>query len=185
MKQRITETDLMDLTEDQKYSLRSLWMPQERDVAVTYVCTDAESDEYEPVIFTIGRIDLNEGDSQGVRGARYKHFNVMFRTLKLVDDSFYEELEKSEDEEELEFEYQTPDDYFSMNDCLPLLSIGQMFEILSNTYFDKTDFFAAYNREQGKYQMGEDLLAYKKEYYDYEAEELCDVLWEAVRTILQ
>lgn len=185
MKQHITEAHLLDLTEDQKYSLRSLWTPQERDVAVTYVCSNAETEEYEAVVFTIGRIDFHEGDSQGMRGVRYRNFNVMFRTLKLVDDSFYEELENGGDEPEaLEFDYQTPDDFFSMNDCLPLLSIGQMLDILSDTYFEKTDFFVVYDREKNQYRIGENIRTYNKEYYAYEAEDLCDVLWEAVKSIL-
>jgi hypothetical protein len=45
MKLHITEKDLLELSEQQKEKLRYIWIPKERDLALAFICDNAESDE--------------------------------------------------------------------------------------------------------------------------------------------
>ena len=174
MKQHITIDDLMDLTEEQEQNLRKLWVPKERDLAVAYICSNAEANEFEAIEFTVGRVELQE-----------RPFCVTLRSLQLIDESFYEELDRADDSvEELELEYQTPEDYFNLTDCLPLLSIGQMMEMLRNSYFRDSDFVIAYSRQQDKFQIGDRADIYDNQYDDGNSTELCDILWSEVKSML-
>jgi len=59
------------------------------------------------------------------------------------------------------------DGYYNINDCLPLLSIGQMIEILQ------------------KNNISNNLLSYCNAYImRIECEDICDALWQAVKEIL-
>lgn len=186
MKQHISETDLLELTENEKQNLRNLWIPKERDLAVAFICSNAETDEYDLIIFTVGRVDFDKFDTEGViYSSRNKHYNITLRSLKLVDDDFADETEKDDDIiEDLELDYQAPDDYFSYEYCLPLFNIGQMIEILSKNKFTNTDFCICYNKEEGRYQVDEVIDIYRNQYINHEPNELCDVLWESVKTLL-
>lgn len=174
MKQHITIDDLVNLTEEQEKNLRKLWVPKERDIAAAFICSNAEANEFEAIEFTIGRIELQE-----------RPFCVTLRSLQLIDESFYDDLEKEDDSvEDLELEYQTPEDYFNLTDCLPLLNIGQMLEILRNSNFYDSDFAITYSRQQDRFQIGEAADIYSNQYYDDSSNELCDVLWNEVKQML-
>lgn len=174
MKQYITIDDLLALTEEQEKNLRKLWVPKERDLATAFICSDAEANEYEAIVFTVGKIDIHE-----------RPFSVTLRSLQLIDENFYDELEKEDDVvEDLELEYQTPEDYFSLADCLPLLNIGQMIEILKNGSYSNSDFAITYNRQRDRFQIGDAADIYSDQYCDANPNELCDVLWNEVKSIL-
>lgn len=177
MKLHITVDDLFELTEEQERNLRRLWAPKERDLAVAYICSDAETNAHEAIVFTVGRVECQ---NQG----RSNKFHIELRSLKLVDDSFYEDITREDDEvEDLEFEYQTPDDYFSYEYCLPLLSIGQMLEIINAEYCTDSDYTITYSRYEKRYELNE-ANPNSNPYSNHEPNELCDVLWEAVKTLL-
>jgi hypothetical protein len=60
-------------------------------------------------------------------------------------------------------------DTYNKDDCLPLLSIGQMIELLVNTGIKHHDcgWISAWNVD-----------------IDFEGKELCDALWQAVKAVL-
>jgi len=183
MKQHISEKDLLELTEQQKDKLRYIWMPKERDLAVAHICKNAETNEFESIVFTIGKVECEEIEAQGNRSMT-KRFSMVLRSLRLIDDDFYEELEKDDIVEDLELDYQSQEDCFCIEETLPLLNIGQMIEILTKHYFLSNSFLIRYNNVEKKYQLSRKISTYNDEIYDHESEELCDALWKAVKTIL-
>jgi hypothetical protein len=66
-------------------------------------------------------------------------------------------------------------------DSLPLLSIGQMIELLQDkvTYFSMHNMFAYLTTDR---RIGWGVM--KPQYFDIRADELCDALWEAVKAAL-
>ena len=184
MKQHITESDLHELSDEQRERLRHIWIPKERDLAVAFICNNAETGEIDQIVFNIGKIEYDEIETRGNRFMT-KKFVMTFRSLMLVDDDFYEKLEKVDDNtEDIELDYQAPEDYFSYEYCLPLLNIGQMIEILSKEYFSTDSFFMKYCQNENVYQIGKKVDSYREEYIHHESKELCDALWEAVKSIL-
>jgi len=138
MKQHITPDDLATLTESQKMNLRDMWMPEVNTLACASVCKCVVNDIYENIVFVIGSIIIPEGSNTPVLGRLGPADEIMIDD-ELPDQNNEEEVSgeipKACDEnyvdEISEFEYFEPDHYFSKKDCLPLLSIGQMLEMLS------------------------------------------------------
>lgn len=185
MKQHISENQLKGLTYEQQEKLRYLWIPKENDLAVAYICQDAESEDLDVIPFTIGKVESEVYKAGRSYNSRTKHFSMLLRSLRLIDNDFYEEVDKPDDDiGELELEYKSPEDYFSFEYCLPLLNIGQMIEILSKHYFSGFDFFINYKTSENNYGIGKRMSTYGEQYIDYESPELCDALWEAVKSLL-
>ena len=92
-----------------------------------------------------------------------------------------EEQEETE-EDDFFMEYSRPM-FFNKKDCLPLLNIGQLIELLHRSGFDNCDFnLAAGNGEIGC-ELGNENINWDS-FRDYEPKELCDVLWELVKSLL-
>jgi hypothetical protein len=195
MKQNITIEDLMTLSEGQKRSLRSLWLPQKYDLAAAFVCMNVETDELDKIEFVVGDIlveEVNGGKKIEVRKNAKIHdnFNVTLRSLRLVNEELEENSEENlEDKEEsfedddFDYEYMRQEDFFKLEYCLPLLSIGQMINILEESGYKSHDYHINFNSDTNKYSLARpesDFLDSADEY-----EELCDVLWNKLKDTLE
>lgn len=182
MKQHITIENLMELTEYQRDRLNSLWIPQQYDLAAGFLCKDAENNEMDIFEFVIGHVNIGE------KRAGYYMTLMNLEALRnwgIQEDETKEETNEEEEynEEDFTFEYERPDIY-SKGDCLPLLSIGQMIEILNKCGYGKGSFYINYQKETNGYAVGRDIEQYIDFGTDYNEEELCDALWTAVKETL-
>lgn len=181
MKLNITAEDLMKLSEWQKKSLRSLWLPQKYDLAVASVCMNVETDEIDNIEFVVGDVlvqETNRGRSYEVRKypAIYDCYDVTLRSLRLID-------EETVEEESFDYEYIRQEDYFNMEYCLPILSIGQIIKMLEELGYKSSDYYIKFNSETKKYSVERPESDYLEE--AFESEELCDVLWNRLSFFLE
>lgn len=175
MKQNLNIADLNDLTESQKQTLRDYWMPEENDLVVAYICKNVETEEYDEIVFVVGDVLVEE---------ERRHNGVTLRRLRLLDDSFYEENRQLfENEGSYDMEYCEPEEYFSKADCLPLLSIGQLIDLLRKTKFGR-DGFNIEIPALGDQLIDEAFILNARYYDNYDGNELCDVLWAALKAML-
>lgn len=183
MKQHITLEDLKELTEYQRDRLNDLWTPKRYDLAAGFLCKDAETNEYDIFEFVIGHVNIGETRS----GYYMTLMNLeALRTWGNEEDAgeTEEEVDMEEyNEEDFIFEYERPDVY-SKGDCLPLLNIGQMLEILQKCEYGKGSFYVSLRKDTNGCAVGRDIEQYIDFGTDYNGEELCDVLWAAVKEAL-
>lgn len=124
--------------------LRSLWKPAINDLAVASICTNVETDEYEDIEFVVGQVLIN--DSGRVP-------RIVLRRLRLTEDQMEEEIapeagedhdalmearagdEGDEYDEDFDCLYIEPEEFFNLEDCLPLLSIGQLIDYIRKSKF--------------------------------------------------
>jgi hypothetical protein len=181
MKQHITIENLMELTEYQRDRLNDLWVPKRYDTAVGFLCKDAESNEYDVFEFVIGHVSIRE------TGAGYSMTLInheALRELKKQEEAPEEEVDMEEFfEEEFVFEYQRPDIY-SKGDCLPMLNIGQMLEILNKCGYGSGNFYVNFKKDDKECEIGRDIDRYLDLGIDHKGEELCDILWTALKEVL-
>lgn len=185
MKQHITPEDLSSLSESQKMNLRDMWLPEVNTLAAASICKDVINDEYDTIIFVIGDIIVQEGRT-----------NLFLRRLRLVDDVFIDEEENGQEneeenlglpdgetEDEFEFEYSEPEQYFSKQDCLPLLSIGQMIELLSGLKFGQDGF--SISIPSSRTIIGDKgYTVTNRVDLEYEEDSLCDALWNTLKDFI-
>lgn len=182
MKQHITIEDLMELTEYQRDRLNDLWTPRQYDLAAGFLCKDAENNEYDIFEFVIGHINIGETSS----GYYMTLMNLeALRSRVIQEDEAQEVLDEEAEysEEDFIFEYERPDIY-SKGDCMPLLNIGQMLEILDKCGYGKGSFYANFQKETNGWGVGRGIEEDIDFGTDYNGEELCDVLWIAVKEVL-
>ena len=102
------------------------------------------------------------------------------------DEDFEEQDEDYQEEdfqeEDLEDNYQRPVTH-TKNECTPLLTIGEMIEILQKNNFGKYDFFLSASTYEIGCEIGRDDSSWGNN-RDWEPAELCDVLWESIKDIL-
>jgi hypothetical protein len=182
LKQCLSPNDLLELSERQKSALRDLWLPNRYDLALEIVWKDVENDICEGFLIMVM-------DARAIATpARY--CEVVLRVIYLTETPQYEslaaEFESAEDEEfnadsvetstedmgDTESAVVSADHFLNKENCLPLLNIGQMIEILSQHKGEPNISFAP--EEAICYIGGE----------EFSGGELCDVLWEAVKTVL-
>lgn len=181
MKEHISCEDLLSLNESQKQNLRYLWLPEKNDLAMASICTNVETDEYDNIEFVIGEVIVDED-----------HHRVTLRRYKLLDDSIFEENQEPvenqelvESEEGFEFEYAEPDQYFSKEDCLPLMSVGQMIQFLRKNKYSQSGFRLVIPAVVNKLFADEMSYTLEDSYGEaYKEEELVNCLWEAVKSVL-
>lgn len=188
MKQRITIEDLTDLSKYQRDRLNELWTPQRYDLAAGFLCMDAETNKYDVFEFVIGHVNIRETRSgyymtlinlEALRGLRDQG-----DTATGEEENIEEEVDIDEyNEEDFVFEYERPDIY-SKGDCMPLLSIGQMFEILNKCGYGNGNFYTNFNKAKNEYGIGKDIEQFIDYGTDFNDEELCDALWGAVKEML-
>lgn len=194
MKLNITLEDLMALSEGQKRSLRSLWLPEKYDLAAAFVCMNVETDEIDKIEFVVGDVlvqEINGGKKFEVRKNAKIHdnFNVTLRSLRLVNEELEESLENLEEKEEnlevedFDYEYIRQEDFFKLEYCLPILSIGQMINILEGLGYISSNYSINFNSDTKKYSLARPESDYLDSVDEYE--ELCDVLWNKLKGFLE
>lgn len=187
MKLNITADDLLELSEWQRRSLRSLWIPQKYDLAVAFVCMNVETEEIDKIEFVVGEILAREINREKRYEARkypaiYDCYDVTLRSLRLVNEDMEDE-EGAEGEESFDFEYIRQEDYFNLEYCLPLLNIGQMIKMLEGLGYKSTNYNISYNSDKKIYSLDRP----DSDYLDgtVEGEELCDMLWNRLKGFLE
>lgn len=212
MKLRLTHKDLEGLTLDQKQNLCDLWIPHTYDVAVASVCVDAAEEKYEDITFVIGAIQMlkhhdmmlfdlkflpekdeqvteEENSSDNIVSDRIDGISGVLEQEKddtensLVEEN-YEDTTQEEDaelDEDFSFELERPTSFVKA-DCIPLLDIGQMIDILERKNFGEGDFYLTATIGDFVCDIG------KNEGANYDPNnvnsELCDVLWESIKAII-
>ena len=178
--------DLLELNETQKGSLRVLWQPCKYDLALEIIWRDVENDLFEGVVLMV----------MDVAAIPYhtRYCEVVLKVLYLEEPPQYEYPENEAwtasdeisiqsgatgiaDREGSEPEKGNSDApsaarYLSKKNCLPLLDIGQMIEILG--------------KHKAKLNINltpEEAICYM-DGKEFDGDELCDTLWEAVKTLL-
>lgn len=187
MKLNITIDDLMELSEWERKSLRSLWVPQKYDLAVAFICMSVETDEIDKIEFVVGDVlakEINREKRYEVRKypAIYDCYDVTLRSLKLVNEDVEEE-EDEEEEEAFDYEYIRQEDYFNLEYCLPLFNIGQMIKILEELGYKSSDYHINFNSNKKMYSLERPESDYLDE--AIESEELCDMLWNRLKGFLE
>lgn len=124
MKLNLTIEDLNSLTFSQKQTLNSMWIPARYDLAVASVCKDAENDVYEYMEFVVGDVIVTPGSTTLTLERLRKPEDFV-----VVDEEQAPEKEESSDEVFYDSEFD-PGDYFHKDNCLPLLNIGQLIEMI-------------------------------------------------------
>ena len=164
MKQRITRDDLKQLSLTQCDNLRKIWTPERYQIALAEICLNAETEEYANVEFSIGGVRIRPNGA------------ITIQDLRAIDG-----YRKQEDDEG----FSEPTS-FSKDQCLPLLSTGEMIEIMDNLQFKKFHFYLL----AGTGITGCEVGSFRSELKDkilnegFEKKELCDVLWEMIVTQL-
>lgn len=197
MKRNITKKDLESLTESQRVSLRDFWLPEKHDLAVAYICTNAETEEYDEIDFVVGGlilhrnritlIDIRRPDNENDDEADDK--NNTDDNLDNVDSDIDEESDTEFDfsgefeDEDFEFAYERPTT-FSKEDCLPLFSITQMIEIFERRNFKDASFYITATSDEKGCEIGNNTVSLEDYGNNNESAELCDVLWENLKTLL-
>lgn len=199
MKLRITQKDLKELSLEQKQNLCDLWIPHVYDAAIANVCVDVAEERFAQITFIIGGIKL------------LKHHDMLLYDMKFMPDNMTlikeeenysdniasDRIDGIDNEEELEdeeidfsldddfnVEFQRPDSFLK-DECLPLLDIGQMIDILERKNYGEGDFYLSASMGDYAIEMGKNGLN-TNIYNDpnSKAAELCDILWESVKAVL-
>lgn len=184
MKQYVTPEQLLALSNTQRANLMDLWLPQVNTLAMARICKDVINDEYDNIVFVIGEVIVTEGRN-----------DLILRRYRLLDESFFEENSTEEisgeanddaengglpdDEEEFEPVYTEPEQYFNKADCLPLPGIGQLIEWLRHLRYGQDGFDISIPPVR-KLPGDKDFVVMNRNELEYEEEELCDALWNAL-----
>jgi len=174
IKQHITPEDLTSLSESRKANLRDLWLPEVNTLAVASLCRDVVNNEYDNIVFVIGEVYVQEES-----GA------LILRRMSLPGDSLAEEdnisdeNEPRENKDEFTFEYSQPEEYFSKEDCLPLLNIGGLIDFLSRVRYGQGGFDISIPPVR-RLVGDKGCSVINRNELEYEEEELCDALWNAL-----
>ncbi|HOK42525.1 MAG TPA: hypothetical protein PLD49_02510 [Thermoclostridium caenicola] len=190
MKEHITPQDLQSLTASQKEMLRSLWKPEVNQMAVASICTNVETEEYKDIEFVIGQVLI-------VDSGRFPR--IVLRRLRLTEnengedgdtapesdaaeDIFDEEPDGDAYDGDFDALYIEPDEFFNLEDCLPLLSIGQMIDYIRKSKFGQRGFKLLIPPEEGKLFEQNTFRLEDSDEETYENAELCDLLWDIFKS---
>ncbi|KNY27006.1 hypothetical protein [Pseudobacteroides cellulosolvens] len=194
MKQKITVEDLNSLTPEQKQNLNSLWKPNKFDHAVASICKNIVNEEYEDYEFVIGNIEIYNGyrillyDIANICNEDQDNSESDEETCQNVDEDVDDNYDN--DQKEIEEDYDQDQDFsfcrpssFIKDECLPLLTIGHMIEILGRTTPSHGQFYLFAESGDIFCEIGN--RAHSNDYgFDLESNELCDVLWGLVKNAL-
>ncbi len=201
MKLRITDNDLAELTVEQKQNLCDLWIPQAYDVAVANVCVDAAEEKYKKITFVIGGLNITKRNDIILYDMKFMPDNLFTVTENAegnedcTEDSVEDSVDDSEDtlnddfaedfsiDEDFSFELQRPES-FSKEDCLPLLDIGQMIDILGRKNFGDCEFSLSVAFDDKTFDMGKNTSLAEMYSVDTNNCELCDILWLSLKAVL-
>ena len=165
MKQRLTLTDLGALSPAQKENLRKLWMPARYQLATAQLCVNAETDEYMDVEFCIGGVKVTPNG------------RMQLSDLRAIDG--FVKLDAMLDGTDEDGEGMEEPTSFNRDDCLPLLTIGEIIEIMQRMNFSNFHFYLLAGTGVVGCEVGNFNSAIKADILDggYQQEELCNVLW--------
>ncbi len=209
MKLMITQKQLDELSSEQKQNLCDLWIPNLYDAAVATVCVDAAEEKYGQITFVIGGItilknynlllfDLKYLPEQKIRilqdnNSESNDSDNIDENNEIENDESPEMNVNDEEEDDIEgdfsfdedfsFEFQRPES-FSKQECLPLLNIGQMLDILSRKNFGQCNFSLSVAIDEDYIEIAKDNFVQDDAIENSENIELCDVLWKAVKALL-
>jgi hypothetical protein len=132
---------------------------------------DVENDEYKWLEFAVGDMVIR------------KDGELVLKDLRLTDG--YVKILDSESEDAEEFQLQEPTS-FSKSDTLPLLTIGQMINMLYMLDKSKYHFYLLTGNNKGACEIGDFNSKLKTEILSKndKFDELTDVLWTTLKTIL-
>ena len=204
MKQYITREDLDTLTIDQMEKLRYLWIPKVYDLVSTKYCIDAENDLYENIEFVVGKVEVEDDEVYTFRHVRSHCLVNLLDICSLSsfsdigeDDNDEEEDESEEEKEEIspEEDYESDTDesldeaakpirpfIFALEECLPMLTIGDMMEILVRSQKEEDNFSIKFDKNE--YIISRETTSFDEVKDNIEGTELCDVLWQAILELL-
>ena len=171
MKHRLSISDVEVLTPTQQDILRGFWTPQRYDIAVSRFCVNAENDEYKWLEFAVGDIVV------------HKNGTLLLKDLRLTDG--YVKIMDGESDTDEHQELQEPT-AFNKADCLPLLSIGQMINMLHMLDKSKYHFYLLAGNDKYACEIGEfdSKLKPKLLSKSEKGDEIVDVLWTTLKIIL-
>ncbi|HEY9060178.1 MAG TPA: hypothetical protein VIO64_06705 [Pseudobacteroides sp.] len=202
MKQKITIQDLNSLTPEQKQNLNSLWKPEKFDHAVASICKDIINEVYEDYEFVIGDIKIYSGykillydilstseeelEDSGSEEASINSDSDCSSPKGTEDNNFDEdgadEDQGFESSDEMGLDFYRPISFIK-DECLPLLTIGQMIEILRKNSPTIGQFYLFADAGDNFCEIGN--RSHSNDYgFDLESNELCDVLWELIKSTL-
>ncbi|HEY8499087.1 MAG TPA: hypothetical protein VIL89_00585 [Clostridia bacterium] len=191
MKQHITPEDLLKLNGSQVLNLRDMWMPKPNTMAMARICKDVINDEYDTIVFVIGEVIVQEHSTRlilkrlkpagGIGTDRDIELPVdNGDDMELPEDNGDDmELPENNDDEEFFYEYSEPELYFSKDDCLPVLNIGQIIEMLGRVKYGQ-DGFSIFIPPARRFIGDRGPRVVNSNEMEFEEEELCDALWNAL-----
>ncbi len=196
MKLRITDKDLAELTVEQKQNLCDLWLPQAYDIAVASVCVDAAEEKYNQITFVVGGLNITKRNDIILYDMKFLPDDLFTISAEnnsesdtdtetehpddSLNDDFAEDFSIDED---FSFELQRPES-FSKEDCLPLLDIGQMIDILERKNFGDCEFSLSVAFDDKTFDMGKNSSFTEMYSGDSNNCELCDILWQSLKAVL-
>ncbi len=186
MKLRITKEDVLNLTENQKRKLSDMWKPALYDLAMAKICKDADNMEFDEFEFVVGHIEIDD------------YANIFLFDLSKMNELNNENTKASEEAEDVESsdeieEFFSVEDfdcsyfrpsYFKKDECIPILNIGQMIDILEKNNFGYNELYINVISDSISCEIGKNSINFDNYGRDFENAELCDVLWQAVKSLL-
>jgi hypothetical protein len=184
MKKCLSPGDFEELSETQKNALHLLWHPCRYDLAFEIVWRDVENDIYDAFIVMI----LDARAMNTARGCEvalkvwYPDGPPQYEFPEGMpeDDSDGTMIEENDEtamrneniEDEASEGAKLRNQYLNKENCLPLFNIGQLIEILRQ---HKGEPELRFTPDEATCYVGGE---------EFSSEELCDALWEAVKTLL-
>lgn len=100
------------------------------------------------------------------------------------DDEGEEDVEFEEDDSAFDFSYTQPTS-FNKEECIPLLTIGQLIYMIKKKGFGYGDFYISAGINEVGCEIGKGSFDINNYGFECDKNELCDVLWEYLKSILQ
>lgn len=185
MKLRIVNKQLNELSEYQKQRLNTVWIPEKYDLVVAKICIDAINAKFEDYEFVIGDIEVFESvyhelyvtlwDIKSTAQERDENQNLLY-----AEDQYDEETNDLNIDNSLKMIQPSS---FNKEECLPLLNIGQMIKILHNLRYGEGCFYLDLHHEKES-GIGTDIYTYHNRGNESQGKEICDVLWEKIKSLL-
>lgn len=175
-----TSIYLMDIT-----AVKAIQGPKS-GVSDTEVKTEEPS--VEGNVLTV-KVDSFFGESYSGFGNREDFDRAVEGMEASNEDGYDEDADDEQEGQEIVFQEEDLEDNYQLpavlikTDCTPLLTIGNMIEILQKNHFGNSDFFFSVSTNSIGCELGKENSSWGS-YTDWEPAELCDVLWESVKELL-
>lgn len=182
MKKYVSSEEINKLNKLQKENLRKLWEPVKYQLVIVPVCKNIENKFYEHKIYVIQ--DIIVCDKKNRRYCQISSYKGNICTCgEIIFKAFPLEYVKMphksgdvlfESNKELDGDGLIPIYYIDKKDCLPLLDISIMIEILCESKCKK-DFLLKHNKEE-EICVIDNTTQY--------SDSLCESLWEMLKSML-